>query len=54
LLTKLLSFVTELPLEGGPDGILAPPEFGVSEKRTEREIDSLLLSAPDPASDLKI
>ena len=28
----------------------APPDFGVSEKRTEREIDSLLLSAP---SDLK-
>ena len=24
----------------------APPEFRVSEKRTEREIDSLLLSAP--------
>ena len=31
-------------------GALAPKEFGVSEKRTEREIDSLLLSAP---SDLK-
>ena len=28
----------------------APPDFGVLEKRTEREIDSLLLSAP---SDLK-
>jgi hypothetical protein len=29
---------------------LSTPEFGVSEERTEREIDSLLLSAP---SDLK-
>ena len=28
----------------------APPDFGVSEKRIEREIESLLLSAP---SDLK-
>ena len=28
----------------------APPDFGVSEKRTERKIGSLLLSAP---SDLK-
>ena len=27
-------------------GGLAPPEFGVSEKRTEREMDRLLLSAP--------
>ena len=24
-------------------GTLAPPEFGISEQRTEREIDSLLL-----------
>ena len=35
-------------LRGGTGGTLAPPEFRVSEKRTEREIDSLLLSAsPD-------
>ena len=27
-------------------GTLAPPEFRVSEKRTEREIDSLLLPTP--------
>ena len=33
---------------GRAEGYLAPPplEFGVSEKRTEREINSLLLSAP--------
>ena len=30
----------------GAGGALAPPEFGVSEKRTERETDSPLLSAP--------
>jgi hypothetical protein len=30
----------------GAGGALAPSEFGVSGKRTEREIDSLLLSAP--------
>ena len=28
------------------EGALAPPEFGVSEKRTERERDNVLLSAP--------
>ena len=28
----------------------APPDFGVLEKRTEREIDSLLLSAPNDNS----
>ena len=33
-------------VRGGTGGTLAPPEFKVSEKRTEREIDSLLLSAP--------
>ena len=37
-------------VRGGAGGALASPEFGVSEKRTERERDSLLLSAP---SDLK-
>ena len=31
---------------GGAGGALAPPEFGVSVKRTEGEIDSLLLTAP--------
>ena len=31
--------------EGG-EGALAPPEFGDSEERTEREMDTLLLSAP--------
>ena len=33
-------------IRGGAEGALAPPEFGVLEKKTEREIDSLLLSAP--------
>ena len=33
-------------VRGGAGGALAPPEFGVSEKRTEREMDSLLLSEP--------
>ena len=32
----------------GAGGALAPPEFGGSEKRTERETDSLLLIAPAP------
>ena len=31
---------------GGSLGALALSEFGVSEKTTEREMDSLLLSAP--------
>ena len=31
---------------GSVRGTLAPPEFGVSEKRTEREKDSLLIPAP--------
>ena len=35
---------------GGARGVLAPLEFGVSEKKTELEIDSLLISVP---SDLK-
>ena len=30
----------------GTGGTFVPPEFRVSERRTEREIDSLLLSAP--------
>ena len=30
----------------GAGGARAPPEFGGSEKRTEREIDNLLLQAP--------
>ena len=33
-------------VRGGAGGALAPPEFGVSDKRTERELDSLLLLAP--------
>ena len=33
-------------VRGGAGGTLAPPAFGVLEKRTEREMDSLLLSAP--------
>jgi hypothetical protein len=33
-------YIAELSLEG-----VLPPEFGASEKKTEREIDSLLLSA---------
>ena len=37
-------------VRGGAEGALAPPEIRALEKRTEREIDSLLLSAP---SDLK-
>ena len=36
---------------GGARGVLAPLEFGVSEKKTEIEIDSLLISAP---SDLRL
>ena len=28
------------------EGALVPPEFGCSEKRTERETDNLLLIAP--------
>ena len=35
------------------EGALAPPEFGVLEKRTEREIDSLLLSAPPDLKTLR-
>jgi hypothetical protein len=31
---------------GGDGGALAPPKFGISEKRTEREMVSLLLSVP--------
>ena len=31
---------------GGAGGDRAPPEFGGLEKRTEREIDHLLLEAP--------
>ena len=34
----------------GAEEVLVPPEFGVSEKRTEREVDGQLLSAP---TDLK-
>ena len=33
-------------VRGGAGDNLAPPEFGVSQKRTEREMDSLLLPAP--------
>ena len=38
--------IAELSLEGEGGAGEAPPEFGVSEKRTEREMDSLLLPAP--------
>ena len=41
--------VARAVIKGGT-GVLATPEFGVSEKRTKRKTDSLLLSAP---SDLK-
>ena len=37
---------TGTTLEGGAEGALAPPEFGGSERRTERETDNLLLLAP--------
>ena len=37
-------------VRGVAGGAFVPPEFGVSEKRTERELDSLLLLAP---TDLK-
>ena len=33
----------------GAEGALAPPEFGGSEKRTERETDNLLLIQAPPA-----
>ena len=33
-------------VRGGAEGALAPPEFGGSEMRTERETDNLLLLAP--------
>jgi hypothetical protein len=36
----------ELSLEGVLGDALAPPQFRDSENRTERQIDSLLLSAP--------
>ena len=45
-----LDFVTKdlirAVVRGGAGDTLAPPEFGVSEKRTEREKDSLLIPAP--------
>ena len=37
---KILLRMAELSLEGVLGGVLAPPEFEVSEKTTEREIDS--------------
>ena len=37
---------TGTTLERGAEGALVPPEFGGSEKRTERETDNLLLIAP--------
>ena len=43
------SSITETMLERGAEEVLAPfapPEFGGSEKRTEREADNLLLRAP--------
>ena len=39
-------FESRAVVRGGAGDALAPPEFGVSEKRTERELDSLLLLAP--------
>ena len=33
-------------VRGGSEGALAPPEFGGSGKRTERETDNLLIIAP--------
>ena len=33
-------------VRGGAEGALVPPEFGGSERRTERETDNLLLLAP--------
>ena len=33
-------------VRGRAEGALATPEFGSSEKRTERETDNLLLIAP--------
>jgi len=33
-------------VRGGSEGALAPPEFGGSDRRTERETDNLLLLAP--------
>ena len=33
-------------VRGVAEGALAPPEFEVSEKRTETKIDGILLSAP--------
>ena len=44
-------FITGMGLQctlegGGAEGALASPEFGGSEKRTEREKDNLLLIAP--------
>ena len=44
ILTSKSRYVAELSLEGVLGGTLAPPEFGVSEERTE--MDSLLLPAP--------
>ena len=38
--------ISRVVVKGGAGGALALPEFLVSEKKTEREMDSLLLSAP--------
>ena len=48
---QLLKWLVKAVVRGFAGDKLAPPEFRVSEKRTEREIDSLLLSAQP---DLKI
>ena len=39
----ILIHITVLLLKRGAEGALAPSEFGVSEKSTEREMNSLLL-----------
>ena len=44
----MVYFVTKCRdyVRGGSEGALAPPEFGGSGKRTERETDNLLIIAP--------
>ena len=44
-----MNFILVHPVRGGGgggEGVFASPEFGDSEKRTERETDNLLLIAP--------
>ena len=44
--TLLVQFKLRDYVRRGAEGALAPPEFGGSEKRTERETDNRLLIAP--------